>query len=195
MNKSKTRRRTGAATTINPDHVGIHRLIVVGVATSLLAAVLTSWNGLAFVAGWQLLPVGLLWLTPVMVDIPLIVLTLARGALRKRGIRARGLLLGIVALTVFSSGANALHTIATTGFDSIPAVVGTTTNALAPWLILAMTEALWLVVTRPIRPPRPRVKARAKAASKRAPIAVRVIAEPAPEPERDALAALRESAA
>lgn len=191
MTKPKTRRRTGAAETINPDHIGMHRLIVVGVITTLLAAVLTSWNGLTFVASWQLLPESLHWLTPVMVDVPLIVLTLARGALRKRGIRARGLLLGIAGLTVFSSTANALHTIAAAGLDSIPAIVGATTNALAPWLILAMTEVLWLVVTRPIRAARPRVKAKAavKRAQQRA--VVRTVAEPAHDP----LAALRESAA
>ena len=162
--KTKTRHRTGAAATINPDHIGMHRLILVGVIATLLAAVFTSWNGLVFVAHAQLLTEGWLWLTPVMIDIPLIVLTLTRGALRKRGIRTRALLLGIVALTIFSSTANGLHTIAEAGFDSIPAVIGTLTNALSPWLILAMTEVLWLVVTRPIRL-RPRAK---RATAKRA---------------------------
>lgn len=162
--RPKTRHRTGSAATINPDHVRMHRLIVWGVVVALVAAILTSWNGLVAVAVWQRLPEDLLWVTPVMVDVPLIVLTLARGALRKRGIRARGLLVGIIGLTVFSSAANALHTIAIAGFDSIPAVVGTATNALAPWLILAMTDVLWLVVTRPIRVARPtgRMKASAK---------------------------------
>lgn len=185
---SKTRHRTGAAATINPDHIGWHRLILVGVIGTLLAAVLTSWNGLVFVARAQLLGDWLLWLTPIMIDVPLIVLTMARGALRKRGIRARGLLVGIIALTVFSSTANGLHTIAEGGFDTIPAAVGTVTNALAPWLILAMTEVLWLVVTRPIRPRSTRAK---RAAAKRA---ARPRPAPAP-PQADALFALRESAA
>lgn len=187
MSRSRIKHRTGAAATINPDHIGMHRLILVGVIGTLLAAVLTSWNGLVFVARAQLLAEWLLWLTPVMIDVPLIVLTLARGALRKRGIRTRGLLAGIVALTVFSSSANGLHTIAEGGFDSIPAVIGTLTNALSPWLILAMTEVLWLVVTRPMRP-----RARGKRAVARRPARA---PRPLPEPQQDALFALRESAA
>ncbi|NHF62261.1 DUF2637 domain-containing protein [Microcella pacifica] len=195
---TRKKHRTGAAETVNPDHIGWHRAIVAGVVLTLLAAVMTSWNGLIYVAEQQLLHERLLWLTPVMIDIPLIVLTLARGALRKRGIRARRLLVGILALTIFSSGANFLHTVAETGFDSIPAALGALTNALAPWLILAMTEVLWLVVTKPIRPPRPRAKQR------RAPRARKRKPRPEPGPtlfdaedqeEPDMLGALRENAA
>lgn len=149
MNVKKTsRRRTGAAATINPDHVLVHRLIVLGVVVALLAAVVTSWTGLTWVGEQQLLPAELRWLTPVMIDVPLVVLTIARGALLKRGIPTRGLIIGIVALTVFSSAANAAHTITVAGFATLPALLGASTNALAPWLILAMTEVLWLVVTR-----------------------------------------------
>ena len=158
-------RRTGAGAAINPDHVMMHRLIIFGVTVALAAAVLTSWNGLILVGQWQLLPSDLRWLTPVMVDVPLIVLTLARGALRKRGIAAKGLLWGIVALTVFSSTANALHVIAETDGASIQVVIGALTDALSPWLILAMTEVLWLVVTKPIKAR----KARGKSKSARRP--------------------------
>ncbi|KQR90992.1 hypothetical protein ASF93_08735 [Microbacterium sp. Leaf347] len=154
--------RTGSAETINPDHIVMHRLIVAGVLVTLIAAVMTSWNGLAFVASWQELPESLRWLTPLMIDVPLVVLTCARGALRKRGVRARGMLAGIIALTAYSSLANLAHTVDLAGFSSVSAVVGGVTNALAPWLILAMTEVLWLVVTRAPRPapakPKPRRK-------------------------------------
>lgn len=85
---------------------------------------------------------------------PLIVLTLARGALRKRGIRAPGMLVGIVAMTSMSSAANAAHTVALAGWGEVPSVVGTCFNALSPWFILAMTEVLWLVITKPIKPRR-----------------------------------------
>lgn len=160
--KPKVKHRTGSAETINPDHVVMHRLIVAGVLVTLVAAVLTSWNGLAFVASWQMLPEPFRWLTPVMIDVPLVVLTCARGALRKRGVRARGMLGGIIALTAYSSLANLAHTVDLAGFATVPAVVGGVTNALAPWLILAMTEVLWLVVTRPPRAvpvkPKPRRK-------------------------------------
>jgi hypothetical protein len=126
----------------------MHRLIVAGVLVALGAAVATSWSGLTFVAQWQLLPVYLLWLTPVMIDVPLIVLTLARGALAKRQVSARWLLVFIVGLTLFSSSANFAHTVDASGFGSLPAYVGSAMNALAPWLILLMTEVLWLVTTR-----------------------------------------------
>lgn len=195
MTKQKTRHRTGSAETINPDHIGMHRGVVFGVVVTLLAAVATSWNGLIYVAEAQLLPDEVRFLTPIMIDVPLIVLTLARGALRKRGIRATGLLWGIVGLTVFSSAANALHTVAEAGFETIPAIVGTLTNALAPWLILSMTEVLWLVVTRPIRPRAARSKT--KAATRRSSRSPRP-APPKPAPptlfEHDPLGALRESA-
>jgi hypothetical protein len=193
--------RTGAADTINPDHIGMHRVVVFGVIITLAAAVITSWTGLLWVAEQQLLPPQLWWVTPVMIDVPLIVLTLARGALKKRGIEKKRLMVGIIALTLFSSVANLLHTIAETGFDTIPAVLGALTNALAPWLIVAMTEVLWLVVTKPIRPPQPRKKARpAKARSSRKSVPVQSVEPirletlPGLEQEHDALGVLRESA-
>lgn len=197
MSKPKIKHRTGAATTINPDDVRMHRVIVAGVAVALLAAILTSWNGLVYVGAQQLLPWELRWVTPLMIDVPLIVLTLARGALAKRGIKTKGLFVGIIGLTVFSSIANLLHSVAVGGVATIPAVLGATTNGLAPWLILAMTEALWLVVTRQPRPARARTK---PAPAKRATRPATVRPTPAPqlfeaEPERDPLGALRESAA
>ncbi len=194
--KPKTRHRTGAAETINPDHIGMHRLIVVGVVITLGAAVATSWNGLMFVAGWQLLPEYMRWVTPVMIDVPLIVLTLARGALKKRGVRARGLFLGIVGLTLYSSAANFAHTVDGRAIADPGVVMGALTNALAPWLILSLTEVLWLVVTKPIKPkPVKPVKA-ARRAPARAPRAPRA---PQPQPQvdeslPDPLFALRESA-
>lgn len=193
--------RTGAADTINPDHIGMHRVVVFGVIITLAAAVITSWTGLLWVAEQQLLPPQLWWVTPVMIDVPLIVLTLARGALKKRGIEKRSLMVGIIGLTLFSSFANLLHTIAETGFGTIPAVLGALTNALAPWLIVAMTEVLWLVVTKPIRPPQSRKKSKpAKARSSRtaakvSPVEpIRLETLPGLEQEHDALGALRESA-
>lgn len=209
---TKTKHRTGAAETINPDHIRMHRLIVGGVTLTLLAAVLTSWNGLNYVGRLQLLG-WFAWLTPLMVDVPLIVLTLARGALRKRGIATPGFLRGIIALSAFSSVANFLHTTSENGvFDllfarqwgeAIPLALGALTNALAPWIILGMTEVLWIVVTRPIKPKVLRSTRRAAKAPRtpRAPRAPRPApAEELPpamfdvDPEPDMLAALRETA-
>lgn len=179
MTKPKTRHRTGAAEAMNPDSIRLHRFIVLGVLATLAAAVATSWNGLIFVADWQRLPAELRWLTPVMVDVPLVVLTFARGALRKRGIRTPGLAWGIVALTFYSSTANLLHTLDGADLHAASVWFGATTNALAPWLILSMTEVLWLVVTRPIRP---RAKSRAKAKTRRAPAAAARQAPAIPPP-------------
>jgi len=192
--KTKTRHRTGAAETINPDHIGMHRLIVVGVILTLGAAIATSWNGLVFVGRWQLLPDVLRWLTPVMIDVPLVVLTLARGALKKRGIRAPALLWGILGLTLYSSAANFIHTIHDADLADAGVWLGALTNALAPWLILSLTEVLWLVVTKPIKPkPVKPVKATRRAPA-RAPRAPRAPQPHADESLPDPLFALRESA-
>jgi hypothetical protein len=149
---ARPRRRTGSADTINPDHINMHRLIVAGVIAALGAAVVTSWSGLTYIAGWQLLPPYLLWVTPVMIDVPLIVLTLARGALGKRGLRSPWLIVLIIGLTLYSSLANFSHSATLGGLASLAAIIGAATNALAPWLILMMTEVLWLVTTRQKRP-------------------------------------------
>lgn len=150
---TKNPRRTGAAAAINPDSRSMHYLILVLVTLTGLAAVAVSWNGLIYVAEQQQLPSSLLWLTPVMVDIPLIALTLSRGALTKRGIPTAGILVGIFALTTYSSLANLAHTLAVVpapkDFASgLNTVLGASANALAPWLILAMTEVAWLVLTQ-----------------------------------------------
>jgi hypothetical protein len=155
----KVKHRTGAGAALNPDHVGMHRGIVAGVVVTLLAAVLTSWHGLALVAEWQGLPEPMRWVTPVMVDVPLVVLTAARGALAKRGIRTRGMLAGIVALTLFSSTANLVHSLDGADLTAVAVWGGAITNALAPWLILSMTEVLWMVVTRPTERRRREVEA------------------------------------
>ncbi len=170
---ARVKHRVGSAAAINPDDIRMHRLIVVGIIVTLAAAIATSWNGLVYVAEWQLLSPDLRWLTPVMVDVPLVVLTLARGALRKRGIATPGMLVGIVAMTTYSSLANAAHTIAVSGTGSLESVGGILTNALAPWLILAMTEVLWMLVTKPIRSGR-------KAAQRRRTTTRKPVPRPAP---------------
>ncbi|MBQ9916900.1 MAG: hypothetical protein IJO71_06835 [Microbacterium sp.] len=60
------------------------------------------------------------------------------------------------------SAANVAHTLAGADLASVPLWGGAVTNGLAPWLILAMTEVLWLVVTRHPAPPRPPAKPRPK---------------------------------
>lgn len=170
MRTSKPKRpvhRTGQAETINPDNIRMHRTVVAGTIVSLSAAVAVSWSGLTFIAGWQLLPPMLLWLTPVMIDVPLIVLTLSRGALTKRGVQARWILWFIIALTAFSSFANIAHTIDGQDATELSVRVGAATNGLAPWLILLLTEVLWLVITKQ-KPSAAFLKAQAEARAARA---------------------------
>ena len=176
-----SKKRTGATSVINPDALWMHYAILGGVTVTLLAAIAVSWNGLMWVGDQQNLPATLWWLTPVMVDVPLVVLTFARGALAKRGFRTPGILVGIFALTIYSSAANLAHSVSLTGLPTAdptaPGVVlGASTNALAPWLILSMTEVLWLVATKakPAKPPTatPVVKAVAPASSVVAPVNV-----------------------
>jgi len=84
-----------------------------------------------------------------MIDVPLIVLTLVRLALKSRGERSSQLFWLALGLTAFSSVANFLHTTEIGGLASVGAWVGSITNAIAPFLILMMTEVLGMVVTRP----------------------------------------------
>jgi len=147
---------TGDASTLNPDSPFIHYLVLVGVIGALGAAIVTSWNGLLFVAHTQLLDQSIGWVTPVMIDVSLVVLAVARGALKARRVRARGIIWGIVGLTLYSSIANLLHTVSEytdgganpDGLWNYPALLGSATNALAPWVIFALTEVLWIVATK-----------------------------------------------
>lgn len=194
MSARRVRHRTGAGSAVNPDHVGWHYAIVFGVLVTLGAAIAVSWAGLTWVGTKQGLG-PLRWLTPVMIDVPLVVLTLARGALRKRGIDKPAIFRGILALTIYSSAVNVLHSLSVADWSrvdvsstdaliaSVPAlieiVVGAVTNGLAPWLILGLTEVLWVVVTKPIKPrskPRRGTKPAAVVARSSRPVEVAAVA-------------------
>ncbi len=143
--------RTGAGARINADHIILYRLIIAGIVATALAAIVTSWNGLTYVAGWQHLAPELRWVTPVMIDVAIVVFTL--GALAKRS-RGESLLLfqvGAYGLTLISSAANFLHAVALSGLGDFEAYTGAALNALAPLLILLTTEVLGSLITRPKR--------------------------------------------
>jgi hypothetical protein len=115
---TEVRHRTGAGARINADHIVLYRLIVLGIVATAFAAILTSWNGLTYVAQWQHLAPQFRWVTPVMIDVAIVVFTL--GALAKRS-RGEGLLLfqvGAYGLTGISSAANFLHTVALGGLGT-----------------------------------------------------------------------------
>lgn len=146
-----TRHRTGAGARINADSIHLYRLIVAGILATATAAIITSWNGLIYVAGWQGLAVEWRWVTPVMIDVAIVVFTLGKLAKVSRGEGRALFTLGAYGLTAISSAANFLHTVALQGWDDFEDATGAALNALAPLLILLTTEVLGALVTRPKR--------------------------------------------
>lgn len=146
---SGKRSRTGASARINADNIWLYRFIAVGVIAGALAAFATSWAGLLYVAGWQALASEWQWLTPVMIDIPIVVLTLGALAKRSRGENHWWFLSFAVFLTLLSSAANFAHTVAVRGLNDYTDWIGASLNALAPAFVLLTTEVLGSLVTRP----------------------------------------------
>ena len=144
------KRRTGASTRINADNIWLYRFIAIGVIAGALAAFATSWTGLLYVAGWQALPVGWEWLTPVMIDIPIVVLSLGALAKRSRGENHWWFLAFAIFLTLLSSVANFAHTVSVNGLNDYTGWIGASLNALAPAFVLLTTEVLGSLVTRPV---------------------------------------------
>lgn len=171
MTAPKRTRRTGAGARINADHIGLYWLIVAGILATAGAAIITSWNGLIYVAVWQGLTEEWRWVTPVMIDVAIVVFTLGSLAKKSRGENLVLFVLGAYGLTAISSAANFLHTIALRGLDDFEDWTGAALNALAPLLILLTTEVLGALVTRPKRAPRKRRASRKPAARKPATVA------------------------
>ncbi|MEV5068885.1 DUF2637 domain-containing protein [Microbacterium sp. LMI12-1-1.1] len=159
----KGKHRTGAGARFNADAIGIYRAVNVGVLLSALAAVLISWNGLAYVGQWVLLPPFMTWLVPVMIDVPIVVFTLATLARRSRGESTFFLALAAYVLTATSAGANFLHVAAERPLNTIEGAVGASIAALAPMLVLLTTEALGTLITKPPSENSPRAKAKRQA--------------------------------
>jgi hypothetical protein len=145
------KKTTGAQSRINADNIWLYRFIAIGVIAGALAAFATSWTGLLYVAGWQALPVGWEWLTPVMIDIPIVVLSLGALAKRSRGDNHWWFLAFAVFLTLLSSVANFAHTVSVNGLNDYTDWIGASLNALAPAFVLLTTEVLGSLVTRPTK--------------------------------------------
>lgn len=141
--------RTGAQARINADNIWLYRFIALGVIAGALSAFATSWAGLLYVAGWQALPTEWQWLTPVMIDIPIVVLTLGALAKRSRGENHWWFMSFAVFLTLISSAANFAHTVDVRGLSDYTTWIGAVLNALAPAFVLLTTEVLGSLVTRP----------------------------------------------
>jgi hypothetical protein len=146
---SSRRTRTGASARINADNIWLYRFIAVGVIAGALSAFATSWAGLLYVAEWQALSPEWTWLTPVMIDIPIVVLTLGALAKRSRGENPFWFLSFGIFLTFLSSAANFAHTVSVRGLTDYTDWIGALLNALAPAFVLLTTEVLGSLVTRP----------------------------------------------
>lgn len=142
-------RRTGATTRKTADTVTNYKLVQAGVLVTLAAAIVTSWNGLMFVGGWQHLEGAWRIVTPLMIDVPLVTLTVVHLILRARGQGSVAVHMLKYSLTVYSSAANFAHSVDVGGLATLPAWGGALTNALAPFLILTMTEVLGLIMAKP----------------------------------------------
>ena len=147
----RVRRVKGAQARINADNIWLYRFISLGVIAGALSAFATSWTGLLYVAGWQALPNGWEWLTPVMIDIPIVVLSLGALAKRSRGENHWWFLIFAIFLTLLSSAANFAHTVSVNGLRDYTDWIGATLNGLAPAFVLLTTEVLGSLVTRPVK--------------------------------------------
>lgn len=145
------RSRTGAQSRINADNIWLYRFISVGVIAGALAAFATSWAGLLYVAQWQALPAEWQWLTPVMIDIPIVVLTLAALAKRSRGENHWWFVSFAIFLTALSGVANFSHTADVRGLQDYTDWIGAILNTVAPAFVLLTTEVLGSLVTRPVK--------------------------------------------
>jgi hypothetical protein len=149
---TRTRKsNTGAQSRINADNIWLYRFIALGVIAGALAAFATSWAGLLYVAEWQALAPEWQWLTPVMIDIPIVVLSLGALAKRSRGENQWWFLAFAIFLTLLSSVANFVHTVAVRGLNDYTDWTGALLNALAPAFVLLTTEVLGSLVTRPVK--------------------------------------------
>jgi hypothetical protein len=152
--------RTGAGARINADHIVLYRLIILGVVAAAAASIFTSWNGLVYVAEWQGIPTAWRGVTPVMIDVPIVVLTLGALAKRSRGESPKPFLALAIVLTALSSSANFMHTVALRGLADYTGWSGAILNAIAPALVLLTTEVLGALITKPKRMRRPSTKRR-----------------------------------
>lgn len=148
---TKVRHITGAGARKSGDHIALFAIEVAGTIAIALAAFTVSVTSLLAVAEWQRTPDVLHFLTPVMVDLPVVVFTTMTITFKYREQLAPKWFARILAfvLTTFSSIANFLHTAEVGGLGTYEAWVGACFNAAAPWIVLCCTELLGHLITRP----------------------------------------------
>lgn len=151
--------RTGAGAAINPDSIWMFRFVAIGVFIVFAASVTISSFGLYAVGIAQGLPPNVAWVTPVMIDVPILVFTGAALIQKRRGNRFARVFasFGVGFMTLVSAILNYLHSYYAIGIDTIEGATGTAVNTLAPVLIFMSTETLVFLVTK--QAPAPRAQA------------------------------------
>lgn len=147
------RHRTGAGARMNADALVLYRAVNAGVIIAAAAAIGVSWSGLYAVGAWLLLEPTWAWLVPVMIDVPIVVMTLGMLAKRSRGESLWLMSIAAYGLTAVSSAANFIHVAADerTDMTTVQGWLGSGVAGLAPMLVLLTTEVLGSLVTKPPR--------------------------------------------
>ena len=147
------RHRTGAGARMNADALVLYRAVNAGVIIAAAAAIGVSWSGLYAVGAWLLLEPMWAWLVPVMIDVPIVVMTLGMLAKRSRGESLWLMSIAAYGLTAVSSAANFIHVAADerTDMTTVQGWLGSGVAGLAPMLVLLTTEVLGSLVTKPPR--------------------------------------------
>lgn len=146
------RHATGAGMRLGGDHPALFYIEVWGTIAVALAAFTISVSGLLAVARWQHTPDFLHFLTPVMVDLPIAVFTTMTITFKYREQHLPMWLARVLsfAFAGFSAAANFLHTTSVSGgLDTYEQWIGAVFNGVAPLVVLACTEFLGHLITRP----------------------------------------------
>lgn len=168
MTRTPHKHATGAGMRQGGDHPVFHVIAVTGTIIVALASFALSVFSQLAVAVWQQTPSYMHFLTPIMVDAPIVVFSTGVIIFKAREqplpewiCRALAL-----AMTTVASANNFLHTVEVGGLADYTAWIGACLNALAPWLVYACVEVLGALLVRPKPKNTPLAKARAIAAER-----------------------------
>lgn len=168
--------RTGAGAAVNPDRLGFFYAVAVAVGVVFLASAVISFNGLYAVGLEQGLHPDLAWVTPIMLDVAILVFTMASLIQRRRGNRGQRIfaVISVAWVTLTSMGLNFLHSYYAVGIDTPMQIAATFVNTFAPASIFVTTELLvGLVIKPPPAPREPRARAAAKPKARKKPSAAK----------------------
>jgi hypothetical protein len=142
---------TGRGYRVGGDHPALHWIVVVGTILTGIASFMISFTSLLAVAVWQRTPKEFHALTPVMVDLPVIVFSVATMIFKYREQVGAMWFARILSwfVTALSSGANFLHTASISGLATYEDWIGASFNGLAPIFVYCSTEILAALITRP----------------------------------------------